>query len=243
MPQNKIPILSTRPLPNELIAEAEQKGFKIDITSFIKIEKVDSADQRKRLDELSQLPMTVIFTSMNAVETVIDRLGGVRPAWKIYCVGNTTGRVLSTYFGDNSLAGCASNASALAGLIVDDSQASELVFFCGDQRRDELPAILYEHKIAVEEMVVYKTIPVHHIVRESYSGILFFSPSAVKSFFETNNTGRETIFFAVGETTAAEIRTFTSNQVLVSAEPGSENLVTAMFEFYQLQSGHTAGRN
>ena len=106
MPQNKIPILSTRPLPNELIAEAEQKGFKIDITSFIKIEKVDSADQRKRLDELSQLPMTVIFTSMNAVEMIIDRLGGVRPAWKIYCVGNTTGRVLSTYFGDNSLAGC-----------------------------------------------------------------------------------------------------------------------------------------
>ena len=105
-------------------------------------------------------------------------------------------------------------------------------FFCGDQRRDELPGILREHDIDVNEITVYQTLALTHKIDKHYQGILFFSPSAVESFFKNNTLPASTILFAIGNTTANAIRKFTKNKVIISDVPGKDNLVKKMIEYF-----------
>ena len=116
--------------------------------------------------------------------------------------------MIEKYFGSKLVAGTADSAKELADIIAKNSNSDKVVFFCGDHRRDELSAILREKNIEVNEIVVYKTRLVPHKIEKKYDGILFFSPSAVQSFFEKNKLDDQTILFAIGNTTANEIKKY-----------------------------------
>ena len=243
MRHSKVPILCTRPLRHELVSMAEQNGFTIHVVPFISTEKLQSEEVQNRIKDLSRRSVTVIFTSMNAAEAVITELKLLKPSWDIYCIGNTTRQILVEYFGQDTIAGFAGTAAHLARNIVKAANESKVFFFCGDQRREELPEILSANGIQVEEIIVYKTIALKNKIDKSYYGILFFSPSAVTSFFSNNVPDKRTTLFAIGETTAGEIRKYSNNTVVVSEEPGKENLLRAMIEFYHLQSDKLPGAN
>jgi uroporphyrinogen-III synthase len=232
MQLNKIPILCTRPLSRDLIALAEQRGFQIDVVPFIKTEPIYSEELLQSIQYFSSQPITAVFTSMNAAEAVINQLNGFKPLWKLFCLGSTTRKTLEQYFGKEAILGVAANASMLAQSVISSGKVSRVVFFCGDQRRDELPSILHEKQIAVEEIVVYKTTILDNKISQNYGGILFFSPSAVKSFFSNNTIGTETILFAIGETTAAEIRKHTKNKIIVGDVAAKENLLNTIIDYY-----------
>ena len=143
---------------------------------------------------------------MNAVEAVAAHLNDYIPDWKIYCIGNTTKKLVQEYFGEDLIAETASDATELAEKIIEDNITDEVIFFCGDKRRDELPSILNEHNINVNEIEVYQTNIIQHTIEKNYDGILFFSPSAVQSFFSTNKLNDKTILFAIGNTTSSAIK-------------------------------------
>ena len=42
----------------------------------------------------------------------------------------------------------------------------------------------------------------------------------------------QTILFAIGNTTATEIKKYTNNKIITGDEPGKENLVTEMIRYY-----------
>ena len=230
--QNRISILCTRPLNETLIDEAKQAGIDIDELSFIETEPIQTIAVQQEIDQAFLQIATIIFTSMNAVEAVALYQEENQPAWKIYCIGTTTNKLVSKYFGGEKIAGTANDAASLAELIVEDLVTGEVIFFCGDQRRDELPDILRKHDIEVNEIVVYQTITVPHKVDKTYHGILFLSPSAAASFFQKNKLPGTTILFAIGNTTANEIRKFTTNKIIISDEPGKENLLKKMVEYF-----------
>ncbi|MEO8416473.1 MAG: uroporphyrinogen-III synthase, partial [Ginsengibacter sp.] len=71
----------------------------------------------------------------------------------------------------------------------------------------------------------YKTIETPHIIKQHYDGILFYSPSAVKSFFLKNTLQNNTELFAIGSTTAKALKHFTQLPVIIAEMPGKENLV------------------
>ena len=169
---------------------------------------------------------------MNAVEAVAGHLSKEKPDWKIYCIGITTNKLVKKKFGENSVIGTATNAAELAGLIVEERNSNKLSFFCGDQRREELPNILRNNGIRVNEVIVYQTKPVLNIIEKVYDGILFFSPSAANSFFSTNKLPSPTLVFAIGTTTAKELKQLTNNEIIISDEPGKENLVNKMIQFF-----------
>ena len=79
---------------------------------------------------------------------------------------------------------------------------------------------------------MYQTIATPHKIDKEYFGILFFSPSAVQSFFSKNKVCEKTILFAIGNTTANEIKKYSTNKIIISDEPGKENLVTKMIEYF-----------
>jgi len=232
MQQNSIHILCTRPLPESLIEEASQSDIGIEVLPFIETESILSVEVQQEIELVSTEIAIVVFTSMNAVDAVTIFLDGHQPNWSIYSIGTATGRLVKEYFGEDKVAGTANDAASLAELIAADRFADEVIFFCGDQRRDELPGILQQYEIEVNEIVVYQTIAVPHKIEKEYHGILFFSPSAVNSFFSKNKAAGKTILFAIGNTTGNEIRKYSANKIIISDEPGKENLVAKMIEYF-----------
>ena len=229
---NSIQVLCTRPIADELVAEAAAKGVQVDVLSFIDTEPIESVEVQQEIENALILSATVVFTSMNAVEAVAEYLFDEQPAWRIFCMGNTTRQLVKKYFGEKSIVSTADNAADLADEIIQNEAPEEIIFFCGDQRRDELPALLKENGVEVNEVIVYQTLPIHHKLSKSYTAILFFSPSAVESFFVANKAAEKTIFFAIGNTTAAAIKKHTANRVLVADAPGKEALVKDMLSFF-----------
>ncbi len=232
MQDKKKHILCTRPLDETLIKEAEQKSIAIDVISFIKTELIISDEVKKEIAKTATQNAVVVFTSMNAVEAVTAALKGQQTDWRIYCMGNTTQKLVSQYFGAASITGTAADAAELASLIAKDRFIDEVFFFCGDIRRDELPAILRKNNIGVNETVVYTTTLVPNKINQQYDGILFFSPSAATSFFSNNELPESTVLFAIGTTTANEIKKYTPNKIIISSEPGKENLLKKMMEYF-----------
>ena len=232
MQQNKIFILSTRPIGDPLINESKHQNIEIDILSFIETVPIRSIEVQQEIENALLKSSAVVFTSMNAVEAVANELDGHQPDWRIYSIGNTTRQLVKKYFGEEAIAGSAESAAELAELIVEEDNSDDIFFFCGEQRRDELPDILRSNDIDVNEIVVYQTIQVKHKIEKTYHGILFFSPSAVQSFFSNNKISDQTILFAIGNTTATEIKKYTNNKIITGDEPGKENLVTEMIRYY-----------
>jgi uroporphyrinogen-III synthase len=232
MPENKIQILSTRPLNKSLVQEANAAGISIDELSFIETEAIQDVATQQEIEQAYLQSSTVVFTSMNAVDAVVAWQDGQQPDWVIYCMGNTTKQKLKENFGDHSVVGTANNAAELAELIAEESDAEEVIFFCGEQRRDELPAILRKKRIDVHEIIVYETIYTPHKINKTYQAILFYSPSAVSSFFSNNKIPGQTILFAIGTTTANTIQQYCNNTIIIGKAPGKEELVRQAMEYF-----------
>ena len=264
MTEYKTRILSTRPLEAALLEQAASRGILIDTLSFIATEALADEALQQRIRDLSRQPLVAVFTSMNAVEAVarhleavgahqgVARSSGSHPGtlpWRIFCIGSATQQLVRENFGDDCIAGTAASAAALAGTIIsrripeteqlidtkDAAPVREVFFFCGDQRRDELPEKLQQQGIRVNELVVYRTLRTPHNVEPVYDGVVFFSPSAVHSFFTVNSLPAGTLLFAIGQTTADTIRSYTSNRTIVSGSPEKEALIRQVIDYYNIK--------
>ncbi len=233
MSENKACILSTRPLAHNTLLYAQEAGIRIDTESFIETKSIITPTVSKQIRGLAMEEVAAVFTSMNAAEAVIECLQyhDITPEWTIYTMGGTTLTILKDYFGSGEIAGTAINATELADTIVAD-KPTEVVFFCGNQRREELPGILHENKVQVNEVVVYETIETPVKIDKTYDGILFFSPSAVRSFFSANNVAAATVLFAIGTTTAQALRQHSRNKIMVGEFPEKESLAKKAIAYF-----------
>ena len=233
MKEDKVSILTTRPLAHTTMLLAEEAGIEIDTASFIETNNIINPSTAEKIRNYATRDASVVFTSMNAAEAVIDCLGldGIVPDWTIYTMGGTTQTVIKNYFLDSEIIADANNASQLADAIIED-EAEEVIFFCGNQRREELPNLLKTEEIKVDEVVVYETVETPIRIDKKYKGILFFSPSAARSFFSMNNLAAETVLFAIGTTTAVELRKLCNNKILVGEHPNKEQLAEKAIEYF-----------
>lgn len=223
-------LLSTRPLSAATVQAAQTQGVAITTLSFIETQPVQSVDTLHEIEQSLYLNTTVVFTSMNAVEAVAAVMLDHRPNWQIYCIGHTTRQLVEQYFPEDAIVGTANNAVALADKIIEDELADEVHFFCGNIHRPELVDMLFAAGILVTEVIVYETIPQQHQLSREYDGVLFFSPSAVESFFTINKLSPSTVVFAIGQTTADAVRTHCSNKIIIASQPGKEALAQKAVE-------------
>ena len=232
MPEQSIHILCTRPVDQSLVDEAKQRSIALDVLSFIETEPIRDIEVQQEIEWASVEQATVVFTSMNAVESVTEMLEGFVPEWSIYCMGHKTKQLVTAYFGAGSISATADNAADLADRIIETEEPEEVIFFCGNQRRDELPRKLREQNISVNEIVVYQTIAIEHTIEKKYNAVLFFSPSAVESFFKKNKLTDKTIVFAIGNTTSETVQKYCSNRIIISRSPGKDELVEQALEYF-----------
>lgn len=229
MDNNVIPILSTRSLNPDLINRAAEYNIIITEIPFIIIEAINSVEVQQEIEASYLLDTTVIFTSKNSVEAVGDCLD-IFPAWRIYCIGHATRDLVIAYFGEEYIAGIADYGEDLADLIIAD-EVKDAVFFCGNKRRDVLPDKLTKAGINVQEITVYQNISNPTKVEEEFFGILFFSPSAVESFFKNNKMGNA-VAFAIGNTTADAISKYTKNKIIITPSPDPELMLDLAIEYF-----------
>jgi len=226
-------ILCTRSLEAAHVQKAIDNGLQIDTVPFIRTEALDSPAFAQQVQQAAAKQTTVVFTSIKAVEAVMAQLSTM-PQWTIYCLGGVTKELLKSHFGEAAIAGASKNATSLAEkIIAAPARPKEVYFFCGDQRLDELPQLLKQQQIDVEEIIAYSTRQTPHTIEKSYEGILFFSPSAVHSFFSENTIHTDVVLFAIGKTTAATIHSYVCNTTITSEWPGQEHMIDLVIDYFK----------
>ncbi len=242
----KYSILSTKLLSPELVEEAAQQGIAVTSQLFIDIQPAVTDEATDACANMLFHGGTMVFTSPNAVKALADKEGGVYQylmdsrfgfhtagpaACRIFCLQGATLAAVEAHMPYLLVAGTAANSTELAQKILADG-VKAVTFFCGNIRRQELPDMLRANDVGVTEYVVYRTTETPAPLEETFNGILFLSPSSVRSFFSANKLPGHTVCFAIGETTAEALREATVNKVIVSSTPSmSALLATAIYYF------------
>jgi uroporphyrinogen-III synthase len=210
------PILKEKLLDNDLIL-IERK--------FIKIKKIHFA--AKTLNEF------VIFTSKNAVKSVLkNSFESQIIGKKIFCVGKKTKEFLEkNHF---IVQENAKNALDLSCKIIENYNHHSFTFFSGNIRSNILPDLLNKNNIDLNEVVVYETTLIPKKITQNRDAILFYSPSAVESYFLQNQITNETCF-CIGTTTAkalaTKLRDETKN-IIIASQPTVEDVISEVLKYY-----------
>lgn len=211
-------IFSTKILTEEQKAPLKEAGLRYEEAEFIKVKPLPfTADS---------VIENAVFTSQNAVKAVLPKDLKIK---NCFCVGDKTEALLL----ENGfhVAEKGYQAEALAKKIIAGYASRDFVFFCGDKKREELPAILNKKGIFLQEIEVYKTVSASKNMFGEFDGILFFSPSAVQSFVLKNDF-EGAIAFCIGRTTEKEVKKYTNN-VITANRPSIENVVAQVIKHFR----------
>ena len=234
-----IKVVSTKKLLPEIIEEARENGIEITEKSAIATQPILTVEKKKQLLNWlhNNRTVPVVFTSSNAVSSLEECLGSQAlssiKGLKVFCLSGRTRDAVTQAFSMTELPGMASSGMALAKEILK-KVIHEVVFFCGHKRRDELPDLLRQNGVVVHEIVVYETVSTPFIVKEDMDAIMFFSPSAVESFFTLNQLNKNIVCFAIGETTADSILKYSGNTIIISDTPSQEGMLKSLLAYKHL---------
>ncbi|WP_299367498.1 hydroxymethylbilane synthase [Winogradskyella sp.] len=170
----------------------------------------------------------VIITSKNAVEALLTNFSAPELQFKnIYCVGRRTKRMVENRIG--AVTHTEANAKKLALYLVEHLDGKEVTYFCSDLRLDDLPNILNENNIRVNEVEAYQTKFDADKVEGNLDGVMFYSPSTVESFLKLNKA--HGIAFCIGETTAKAAKLYFED-VRVAKVPTVESVIELVNAYY-----------
>ncbi|MCM4160600.1 uroporphyrinogen-III synthase [Antarcticibacterium flavum] len=176
------------------------------------------------------LQKNLIFTSKNAVRAVLPYLNReVIFGSEVFCVGEKTAALLKTE--GFQVVECENYGKSLATKIIKEYSDRSFTFFCGKMRREEIPHLLKGSNINFTEVLVYDTRLNKKEIKSEFDGILFFSPSGVKSFTRKNKISGATAF-CIGTTTAAEAGKHT-NDIIIANKPTIENVIVGAVKHFK----------
>lgn len=180
--------------------------------------------------ELSKINNNLIFTSQNAVQSILKhpKCDALKTK-NVFSVGMKT-KDLLTENGFNVIAytGYAADLAEIISLIYSKENYT---FFCGNLRRDILPNTLKENGITFNEIEVYETNVTSKKVNKKVDGILFFSPSGVESYLKLN-TIKDEMCFCIGDTTAETLENKKIKNIIIADKPSVENVIDKVIEYY-----------
>lgn len=216
-----IRILSTRKLLSNQKQYLLNANFNVVEADFIATEKTPF--------QLNQINDNLIFTSQNAVHSVLEYSDvEALKTKKVFCVGLKT-KALLTENGFDVIA-YTGYAADLAEIITLIYANESYTFFSGNLRRDTLPDALKEAEVKFNEIKVYETTLTPQKINSVVDGILFYSPSGIESYLKDNQIKNE-ICFCIGDTTAEALENITKN-IVIANHPTIENTIIQCINFY-----------
>lgn len=214
-------IVATKKLPNALKAKLSDAGIELVEKNFIQTQSIPF--------ETPQLNDYLIFTSKEAVKSVLKSDIKNVLLKSCLCVGSKTRSFLEKK--GFTVIESADYAENLIQVIEAKYSNNSFTFFCGNIRRNTIPDFFQQNKIAYNEIVVYETKLKPHQIKETFDGVLFFSPSGVNSFLKKNSLEDKTCF-CIGTTTAKALENKTKN-IIITDKPLVENVITDVLKYYK----------
>lgn len=214
-------ILLTKNIDSELLSNELGNDISTECVEVITIENL-------QVEAFDLKNYSLIFTSLNGVKSFFNN--GFKPNEdftsrnynKIYCVGEKTKRELrKNGFGSFKVL---KNAEMLSKFIIDNCVHEKFIHFCGNLAIDVLDKELPLQNISYKKVTVYNTEELNPVIPEKYHGIVFFSPSGVRSFAK-NNSLENSLLFSIGETTSKELRKHTKAEIFTSKKNTLSNLL------------------
>jgi len=219
--KNKIRILSTKKLLLNQKQFLLNANFCLLEADFIKIDF-----QKNKIESKYDY---LIFTSQNALNNILTNENWKKlKEKKCFCVGKKTKTILEQNGFD--VVESFDYAEELASFLIDKYSSDTYSFFSGNLRQDTLPVALQQANIIFEEKQVYRTDLTPVKVESRVDGILFFSPSGVKSYLKENTITNQ-VCFCIGTTTAKEVEK-TTNNVVIANQPTVENTIIQCINYF-----------
>lgn len=216
-----IQILSTKVLSS--IQKQELQKANIDVIES------DFIQTQNKSFELKDLNDNLIFTSQNAVHSVLaDPKSEALKSKNVFCVGLKT-KILLSENGFNVIA-YTGYAADLAEIITLIYRSESFTFFSGNLRRETLPKALKDADVKMNEIQVYDTSLTPQKIKATVDGILFFSPSGVESYLKDNTIKKEKCF-CIGDTTAEALEKITKN-IIIADQPTVEDVIEDVINQY-----------
>jgi uroporphyrinogen-III synthase len=221
MNDKSIKILSTKKLMSNQRQFLLNADFGLIEADFITIDFIKT--------DLQTTNDFLLFTSQNAIISVLSNknLEDLK-AKKCFCVGKKTMTILEQN-GFEVVESC-DYAEELATFLIANYSSNTYTFFSGNLRQDTLPIALQQANITFEEKQVYRTDLNPVKIESKVDGILFFSPSGVKSYLK-ENTITSQVCFCIGTTTAKEAEKTTKN-VVIANQPTVENTIIQCINYF-----------
>lgn len=216
-----IRILSTKKLSKTLKKKFSDARIELVEKNFIQTKSVDF--------EIPQLNDYLVFTSKQAVKSVLKSEIKNVHSISCLCVGSKTKKFLEKK--GFTVLESADYAEELIQIIESKYKSNSFTFFCGNIRRNTIPAFFQQNKIAYNETIVYETKLKPQQIKKSFDGVLFYSPSGVNSFLENNTLENETCF-CIGTTTAKALENKTKN-IVIASQPTVDNVINEVIKFYK----------
>jgi|GEM_PF-1207911 len=230
-------ILVTRELDELSEIFAKKVGLDVVVNPVIRIEfHVNTKVLAEQIADTNY--DAIAFTSQNAVKAFSEIIFKEKikvPQVKFYAIGDSTARHLKLldiepFLPKNN------DAVALSELILKDKNIRTVLFPCAEHHLEDLPEWLKRQNVQVRELICYSTILLKNKIEvNGMEGIVFMSPSAVKSFFSVNKVIDAIPIFTIGRTTADEVRRWTTNSVVIANRPDVNSIFEKVMEYFSNQ--------
>ena len=226
-----ISILSTKKLKPVLKNKAAINRIAIADYQFIETNQLINTSVARQIEKPTNC---WVFTSKEAVNAVLQNINTYKlelPAKLLICClqGATLNAVKKTGW---KVLLTATSAKQLAQMIcLKDIEAVQ--FFCSNIRRYDLPDIITTNGKKIKEVIVYETKLLPVIIQHNYEAVLFFSPSAVQSFFTANRLAVSIPCFCIGATTATALQQYTNaNKIFIAETPSQQNVLQQVEAYF-----------
>jgi uroporphyrinogen-III synthase len=217
-------ILSTKTLSAEQRQAFLEADFDLLEQDFIEI--------KNNLFELNKINSNLIFSSQNAVLSLMEQNGWeILKTKTVFCVGIKTKELLEA--NGFTVDVYMDYASELAEIITLIYNKESYTFLSGNLRKETLPEALKSEGITFNEIEVYQTTlaPFKISEQEKFDGIMFFSPSAVESYL-TDNKIKNEICFCVGTTTAKALELKKIKNIVIAEIPTIDEVIIEVIQYY-----------
>ena len=234
--KNNLTILSTKILKPYIKNQLLDNDFNVVEHDFIKLINIDAPEAK---NVISTHLRNYIFTSKNGVKSFVEYLEKnkitLNKKSNFFSLSGETQIALEHEGYKVNVS--RDNAQSLANEIISTSKETSFIFFCGDKRRDELLDALQHAGLQLTEIVLYKNILQPIKVSVKYEAVLFFSPSAVQSFFEENTLAKTVQCFCIGYTTANALKEYKlNNKVTVISYPSQQVMIDEVLHYFNIKN-------
>lgn len=219
-------VLFTRTISPQSMLYAQSFGLEVSSLSFISVELYPITEDIVRFFSENCFSAW-IFTSVNSAKFASELLRNdscIKPN-RIYCVGAKT----ASYFEEFSIpvhCPAVAHAASLSDLIIEDDLEGKFCYFKGTMSLEIIGMRLQEAGVDYELVECYQTVLCSPDINpDFFDAVVFYSPSAVQAYVHAGFAVCSPNLYALGETTAASVRSLIGRLAKVPERPDFESLV------------------